>query len=72
MKPLSEWCVNAAGYRKLGLRYDDLLEEENDLGQMALKRLSPSQSYERVFRLRRAMQCSLQQKLLPEKEWTKP
>lgn len=38
----------------------------------ALKRLPPRQSYDRVFRLRRATQLSLQQKVLPRAEWTKP
>jgi len=71
-KPLAEWYANAAGHRKLGLRYDDLLSEENEVGHRAVARLSPAQSYERIFRLRRAMQYSLMQKVLPEKEWTKP
>jgi ubiquinol-cytochrome c reductase subunit 7 len=71
-QPLSEWYISASGYRKLGLRYDDLLNEESVVGHRAIQRLSPAQTYERVFRLRRAVQCSLQQKLLPENEWTKP
>lgn len=28
LKPLAEFYVNAAGYRKMGLRYDDLIVEE--------------------------------------------
>jgi ubiquinol-cytochrome c reductase subunit 7 len=39
--------------------------------QQALKRLPPRQSYDRVFRLRRATQLSLQQKILPRADWTK-
>ncbi|KAK7402767.1 Cytochrome b-c1 complex subunit 7, mitochondrial [Neonectria magnoliae] len=69
-KPAASWYVNAAGYRKLGLRYDDLLEEENDTAQKALKRISPSESYERIYRIRRAVQCSYQHKLLPKDQWT--
>lgn len=46
------------GYRQLGLRYEDLLPEENDITQLALKRLPPKESYDRVFRLRRAFQVS--------------
>jgi ubiquinol-cytochrome c reductase subunit 7 len=37
-------------------RADDLLPEENDVVQTALKRLQPQDAYNRVYRLRRAMQ----------------
>ncbi|KAK2729587.1 ubiquinol-cytochrome c reductase complex 14 kda protein [Colletotrichum kahawae] len=70
--PFANWYANAAGHRKLGLRFDDLIEEENDIVQKALKRLPPKESYDRVFRLRRAVQLSYQHKLLPKDEWTKP
>jgi ubiquinol-cytochrome c reductase subunit 7 len=38
----------------------------------ALGRLSPQESYDRIYRIRRATQLSLQQKVLPKNEWTKP
>jgi len=44
------------GYRQLGLKYEDLLPEENEITQLALKRLPPKEAYDRVFRLRRAFQ----------------
>lgn len=50
---------------------DDLIVEENEDVIKALKRLSPQDSYDRVYRIRRAMQCSLSHKLLPKEEWTK-
>ena len=71
-QPLSNWYLNSAGYRQLGLRADDLIPEESELVQRALKRLSPKESYDRVFRMRRAFQCSLAHQLLPKTEWTKP
>ena len=40
-------------------RADDLIPEENDTVQVALKRLSPKENYDRVFRLRRAFQVLL-------------
>jgi ubiquinol-cytochrome c reductase subunit 7 len=40
----------------IGLRADDLIPEENDTVQLALKRLPPKDAYDRVFRLRRAFQ----------------
>jgi ubiquinol-cytochrome c reductase subunit 7 len=53
-------------------RADDLIPEENPQTLAALKRLSPKESYDRSFRIRRAIQCSIQHKLLPKNEWTKP
>jgi hypothetical protein len=38
----------------------------------ALKRLPPQDSYDRVYRIRRAFQCSVTHKLLPKDQWTKP
>ncbi|OAK95852.1 ubiquinol-cytochrome c reductase complex 14 kDa protein-like protein [Phaeosphaeriaceae sp. SRC1lsM3a] len=56
VQPIAEWYCHAAGYRQMGLKADDLIPEENDVVQQALKRLTPQQAYDRVFRLRRAMQ----------------
>ncbi|KAM0715354.1 hypothetical protein Q7P37_008852 [Cladosporium fusiforme] len=70
-KPLSNWYFEAAAYRKLGLRADDLIPEESEIMQRAMKRLTPKESYDRVFRMRRAFQCSLAHQLLPKAEWTK-
>ncbi|KAK3722721.1 Cytochrome b-c1 complex subunit 7, mitochondrial [Vermiconidia calcicola] len=56
MVPLSKWYKEAAGYRKLGLRADDLIPEESEEMQLALKRLSPKEAYDRVYRMRRAFQ----------------
>ncbi|MCJ1473051.1 Cytochrome b-c1 complex subunit 7 [Lambiella insularis] len=72
MQPLAEWYKDAAGYRKLGLKADDLIPEESDTVLLALKRLPPKEQYDRVFRLRRAFQCSLAHQLLPKNEQTKP
>lgn len=53
-------------------RYDDCLDvEETEVGQLALKRLSAKESYDRVYRIRRAMQLSLSHKILPKEQWTK-
>lgn len=40
--------------------------------QKALQRLPPRLVYDRMFRHRRAMQCSLAHQLLPPHEQTKP
>lgn len=39
-----------------GLKADDLIPEESEVVQLALKRLPPKEAYDRVFRLRRAFQ----------------
>ncbi|RCI16016.1 hypothetical protein L249_1974 [Ophiocordyceps polyrhachis-furcata BCC 54312] len=70
--PIANWYADAAGYRKLGLKYDDLIEEEREAVQIALKRLTPKEAYDRVFRIRRSTQLSYQHKLLPREQWTKP
>ncbi|KAG5925607.1 Cytochrome b-c1 complex subunit 7 [Claviceps africana] len=71
LMPAANWYANAAGYKKLGLRFDDLYEEEREATQIALGRLSPKESYDRIYRIRRSVQCSYQHKLLPQDQWTK-
>jgi len=39
-----------------GRSCDDLINEEDPVVQQALKRLPPKASYDRVYRMRRAMQ----------------
>jgi hypothetical protein len=39
-------------------RADDLIPEESDVVQKAIKRLPPKEAYDRVFRLRRAFQVT--------------
>ncbi|KAE9972426.1 Cytochrome b-c1 complex subunit 7 [Venturia inaequalis] len=72
LTPISNWYNNAAGYRSLGLRADDLIPEESEVVLLAIKRLPPKEAYDRVFRMRRAFQCSLSHQLLPKEEHTKP
>lgn len=38
------------------IRFDDLLPEESDTVQTAIKRLPPKEAYDRIFRIRRAFQ----------------
>ncbi|KJA27449.1 hypothetical protein HYPSUDRAFT_131295 [Hypholoma sublateritium FD-334 SS-4] len=70
--PVATWYANASGYRKYGFKYDDLLVEETDEVQRALKRLTPAESYDRAFRLKRASQASVLHKPLEKSEWIKP
>ncbi|MBW0475604.1 hypothetical protein O181_015319 [Austropuccinia psidii MF-1] len=72
LKPVASWYANLAGYRQFGLKYDDLIVEENPTMQKAISRLSEREQYDRSYRLRVAFQLSLLHKELPKSEWTKP
>jgi hypothetical protein len=53
-------------------RYDDLIEEENDIVQEALRRLPKEEQYRRAYRIRIAQQCGVTHTELPREQWTKP
>ncbi|PWN17854.1 putative ubiquinol--cytochrome-c reductase [Microstroma glucosiphilum] len=72
LKPVADAYARAAGYRKMGLRYDDLLIEENDTAQKAISRLSERETYDRAFRLRQATQLSVLHRQLPKEQWVTP
>ena len=54
------------------LRHDDLIEEENDIVQEALRRLPAQEQYARAYRIRIAQQCGVLHTELPRDQWTKP
>ncbi|AXA49240.1 ubiquinol-cytochrome c reductase subunit 7 [Malassezia restricta] len=72
VKPVANAYAHIAGYRQMGLRYDDLIQEENMQMQKALSRLPENETYDRVYRMRRAVQCSIVQRDLPKDQWTTP
>jgi len=69
LKPVSIWYSGLAGYRKFGLKYDDLCPEENDHVQRALGRLTTRESYDRAFRIKTASHQSVLHKDLPKDQW---
>lgn len=69
IKPLADWYANVAGYRKMGLKYDDLLIEENPEVQKALSRLTPREEYDRAYRMKVASLLSVNHKPLPKDKW---
>ncbi|KAJ2156912.1 Cytochrome b-c1 complex subunit 7 [Coemansia sp. RSA 552] len=71
-RPLASTWVNLSGYRRLGLRYDDLLREETPIIQEAIGRLSRAETDGRVYRQKRAFQLSLSHQELPVPQRTKP
>lgn len=69
LKPISNKFNDFAGYRKLGLRFNDIIEEENQVVQTALRRLPSDEKYARNYRIIRAHQQELTHHLLPRNEW---
>ncbi|KAG0370408.1 ubiquinol-cytochrome c reductase complex 14 kDa protein [Gamsiella multidivaricata] len=72
LQPVANAFVNAAGYRKLGLRYDDILREETDIIREATNRLPDEEVYERVFRMKTAFQYSLSHTVATKENILKP
>lgn len=68
--PLAQRYANLSGYRKFGLKYDDILIEENGTVQKALSRLSERESYDRAYRHRVAHQLAIEHRELPKSQWT--
>ena len=59
-------------FHPLGLKADDLLDEDMVEVTEAISRLDDDTKYERIFRIKRAMDLSLKHRILPKEEWTKP
>ncbi|GMM33248.1 ubiquinol--cytochrome-c reductase subunit 7 [Saccharomycopsis crataegensis] len=70
--PVSKVFTELSGYRKIGLRFDDLIAEETPIMQKAISRLPASESYARNFRIITAHQCTLSHQLLPLSKQVKP
>lgn len=70
--PMAQRYVQNSGYRQMGLKQDDLINEENEMVIQAIKRLSQREQYDRIFRIRRAVQLSIQARILPKDQWIKP
>ncbi|OCH95653.1 ubiquinol-cytochrome-c reductase complex subunit 6 [Obba rivulosa] len=71
VKPFADWYANLAGWRKVGLKYDDLRANSNSALQ-AIGRLTPREYYDRAFRYKRASHLSVLHTTLPKDQWTKP
>ncbi|KDN45273.1 putative ubiquinol--cytochrome-c reductase [Tilletiaria anomala UBC 951] len=72
VRPVANAYANWAGHRQRGLKYDDLVMEENPETQKAISRLSQREAYDRAFRMRQASQLSVLQRELPKDKWLKP
>ncbi|OWK04154.1 UQCRB [Cervus elaphus hippelaphus] len=61
--------VNMAG-RPAGLMRDDTIHENDDVKE-AIRRLPENLYNDRVFRIKRALDLSMRQQILPKEQWTK-
>ncbi|KAJ8397317.1 hypothetical protein AAFF_G00441510 [Aldrovandia affinis] len=65
-----KWYYNAAGFNKIGLMRDDTIHEDSDVKE-ALRRLPEPVYNDRMFRIKRALDLSMKQQILPKDQWTK-
>ncbi|XP_028255297.1 cytochrome b-c1 complex subunit 7 [Parambassis ranga] len=65
-----KWYYNLCGFNKLGLMRDDTLYEDQDVKE-ALRRLPEHAYNDRMFRIKRALDLSMKQQILPKDQWTK-
>ncbi|XP_034561459.1 cytochrome b-c1 complex subunit 7 [Notolabrus celidotus] len=65
-----KWYYNMCGFNKIGLMRDDTVLEDSDVRE-ALRRLPETQFNERMFRVKRALDLSMKQQILPKDQWTK-
>ncbi|OMH84243.1 Cytochrome b-c1 complex subunit 7 [Zancudomyces culisetae] len=72
LKPFAPLWVKASGYRRLGLRYDDIVIEESPEAQEAMRRLDDDVMQARIYRMKRAFQLDSTMQELPKDQWTKP
>jgi len=72
VKPIANWYANASGYRRMGLKYDDIVVDESPEVQRALERLTPREQYDRQYRMKLASHASLTHKDLPKAQWVDP
>ncbi|GEQ66900.1 hypothetical protein JCM33374_g563 [Metschnikowia sp. JCM 33374] len=70
--PVAKTFCAYAGYREMGLKFNDLIAEENPIAQKAIARLPEDQLYARNFRTLTAHQLALSHQLLPPNKAVQP
>lgn len=70
--PVAKAFCAYAGYREMGLKFNDLIAEESPVMQKAISRLPEEESYARVYRNITAHQLSLSHQLLPPNKAVQP
>ncbi|XP_043736576.1 cytochrome b-c1 complex subunit 7-like [Cervus elaphus] len=70
LEGIRKWYYNAAGFNKLGLMRDDTIYENDDVKE-AIRRLPENLYNDRVFRIKRVLDLSMRQQILPKEQWAK-
>ncbi|XP_036949701.1 cytochrome b-c1 complex subunit 7 [Acanthopagrus latus] len=70
MLGVRKWYYSLCGFNKLGLMRDDTLYEDQDVKE-AIRRLPEDLYNDRTFRMKRALDLSMKQQILPKEMWTK-
>ncbi|KAG3273868.1 cytochrome b-c1 complex subunit 7 [Ictidomys tridecemlineatus] len=70
LEGIRKWYYNAAGFNKLGLMRDDTIYEDEDVKE-AVRRLPENLYNDRMFRIKRALDLTMRQQILPKEQWTK-
>uniref|UniRef100_A0A8C6AVB3 Cytochrome b-c1 complex subunit 7 n=1 Tax=Monodon monoceros TaxID=40151 RepID=A0A8C6AVB3_MONMO len=70
LEGIRKWYYNAAGFNILGLMRDDTVYENYDVKE-AIRRLPENLYNDRVFRIKRALDVTMRQQILPKEQWTK-
>jgi ubiquinol-cytochrome c reductase subunit 7 len=70
--PVAKAFCAYAGYREMGLKFNDLIAEESPVMQKAISRLPEEESYARVYRNITAHQLALSHQILPSNKAVKP
>ncbi|XP_015341467.2 cytochrome b-c1 complex subunit 7 isoform X1 [Marmota marmota marmota] len=70
LEGIRKWYYNAAGFNKLGLMRDDTIYEDEDVKE-AIRRLPENLYNDRMFRIKRALDLTMRQQILPKEQWTK-
>lgn len=64
--PLKTGFIYLSGYRELGLKMNDLLAEENDIVETAVRRIPKEEQYARIYRIVQSHQLELAHHVLPK------
>lgn len=69
--PTAKFFVSQAGYREMGLKFDDIIHDENPIVEKAVSRLPKSELYARNFRTLTCAQLAITHHLLPKDQAVK-
>uniref|UniRef100_A0A4X2KFP4 Cytochrome b-c1 complex subunit 7 n=1 Tax=Vombatus ursinus TaxID=29139 RepID=A0A4X2KFP4_VOMUR len=70
LQGLQKWYYNAAEFNKLGSMHDGTLYEDEDVKE-AMRRLPENLYSNRMFHIKRALDLTMRQQILPKNQWIK-